>query len=321
MAEAVGKEISELEQKIKIFDNIEKELLEIKSFLEISTKDEKLAGEVEKKIEFLAEKIEKESFEIFLSEPYDKEDAILQIFAGAGGRDAQDWATMLQRMYERYFERKGFSYKILEQSFGEPGGPDSRIGIKSVTIEISSPFAFGFLKREAGVHRLVRISPFSSQNLRHTSFAQVQVFPKLKDLKEFEIEIKPEEIDIQTFRASGPGGQYVQKRETAVRIIHVPTKIQASCQSERSQAQNRKKAIQVLYGKLYQLKQQEFQKKEKEFKGKIQASWGNQIRSYVLHPYRLVKDLRTGVESLDTEGVLDGDLDKFIQAEIKIFRR
>lgn len=274
--------------------------------------------EVKERVEILEKKVREDSLKIFLSGPYDKGAAILQIFAGAGGRDAQDWAAMLQRMYERYCERKSFRVKILARSFGEAGGPEGRIGIKSVTLEIEGKFAFGFLKREAGVHRLVRISPFSPQKLRHTSFAQVQVLPKLKTPKELPIEIRPEDLKIETFRASGPGGQYVQKRETAVRISHLPTKIQAVCQSERSQASNKKKAMEVLLGKLYQLKQAEFQKKLKKLKLKIQPTWGNQIRSYVLHPYKLVKDLRTGVEDPDVEAVLDGNLDRFIEKEIKL---
>ena len=255
---------------------------------------------------------------IFLSGPYDRGGAILQIFSGAGGRDAQDWATMLQRMYERYCERKGFRVKILEQSFGEAGGPEGRIGIKSVTLEIRGKFAFGFLKKEAGVHRLVRISPFSPQNLRHTSFAQVVVLPKLESLEEIQMKIEEKDLKIETFRSSGPGGQYMQKTETAVRITHLPTKITVKCQSERSQAQNKRKAMEILYGRIYQLEKEKQTRDLKEIKGKIEPAWGKQIRSYVLHPYKLVKDLRTGVETSDVEGVLDGDLDRFIKAEVKL---
>lgn len=295
-----------------------KELKEIEEFSKISKEDKRISQEVKEQIEILEKKIKQTSLKTFLSGPYDKGDTVLQIFAGAGGRDAQDWATMLQRMYERYCERKGFKVRTLEQSFGEAGGPEGRIGTKSVTLEISGPFTFGLLKKEAGVHRLVRISPFSPQKLRHTSFAQVQVLPKLKISKDLQIEIKPEDLRIETFRASGPGGQYVQKRETAVRISHLPTKITAVCQSERSQALNKKKAMEILYGRLYQLKQRELQKETKKLKGKVAPSWGNQIRSYVSHPYKLVKDLRTGVETSDVEGVLDGNLDEFIETEIKL---
>lgn len=314
----IGKQISELEQEIAIFNSLEKELKELESFLKLSEKDEELEKGIEEQILKLEEKVKKESLKIFLSGKHDKDDAILQIFAGAGGRDAQDWATMLQRMYERYCERKGFKVKILEQSFGEAGGPEGRIGIKSVTMEISGPYTFGFLKKEAGVHRLVRISPFSPQKLRHTSFVQAIVLPKLESAKDLEIEIKPSDLKIETFRSSGPGGQYMQKTESAVRITHLPTGLQASCQSERSQAANKKKAMEVLRGRLYQLGQKEFQKEIKEFKGKVDAAWGNQIRSYVLHPYKLVKDLRTDIETSDVEGVLDGELEEFIEAELKI---
>jgi peptide chain release factor 2 len=266
----------------------------------------------------LEKRVRKESLKIFLSKKYDRGDVILQILAGAGGRDAQDWVTMLLRMYERYCLAKGFEARILEQSFGEAGGPEGRIGIKNVTLEIIGSYAFGFLKKEAGVHRLVRISPFSPQKLRHTSFAQVQVLPNLKTPDELDIEIKPEDLKIETFRASGPGGQYMQKTESAVRITHLSSGLQASCQSERSQVQNKKKAMEILRGKLYQLKQQKFQKKVKKLKDKVDPSWGRQIGSYVLHPYKLVKDLRTGAESSNVEAVLDGEIDEFIEKEIKL---
>lgn len=317
-ASNIKKELSQLKEEIEALEKIKKELGEIEEFIIITEKDEKMAEEIQGKIEALEQKIEKESLKIFLSEPYDNGDAILQIFAGAGGRDACDWATMLQRMYQRYAERKGFEVKVLHQSFGEAGGPEGRIGIKSATLDISGIYAFGFLKKEAGVHRLVRISPFSPQSLRHTSFAQVQVLPKLKTPEELDIEIKPEDLKVETFRSSGPGGQYVQKTESAVRITHLTTGIHVSCQSERSQAQNKKKAMEVLRGKLYQVKQEEFQKQVKKLKDKVEPSWGHQIRSYVLHPYKLVKDLRTGVETSDVEGVLDGELDVFIEQEIKL---
>ena len=305
-ATRLSKELSELKEEVLEIEKLKSALKEIEEFPE------------GKKIEILEKKIQEEFLKIFLSGPYDKGDAILQIFAGAGGRDAQDWVAMLQRMYERYCQQKGYQIKILEQSFGEPGGPEGRIGIKSVTLEIKGKFAFGFLKKETGVHRLVRISPFSPQKLRHTSFAQVQVLPKIESEKELQIEIKPQDIKIETFRASGPGGQHLQKTESAVRITHLPTKITACCQSERSQAMNKKKAMEILYSKLYQLKQKEFQQKIGKMREKVKPSWGNQIRSYVLHPYKLVKDLRTGVETSNVEEVLDGNLDEFIEAESKM---
>jgi len=242
----------------------------------------------------------------------------MEIFSGAGGIDAQDWATMLLRMFKRYCERRAFQVKVIHQSFGEGGGPEGRIGTKSATLEIKGSYAYGFLKNESGVHRLVRQSPFSAKKLRHTSFVLVEVLPEVGKKEQEEIKIKPEDLRLDTFRSSGPGGQYVNKRESAVRITHLPTGTTISSQSERLQGLNKDKAMKVLYAKLYQLKEAERKKELKEIKGKIvSASWGNQIRSYVLHPYKLVKDLRTGVETSDVEEVLDGDLDKFIEKEIR----
>ncbi|MCK4474079.1 peptide chain release factor 2 [Candidatus Parcubacteria bacterium] len=274
----------------------------------------------EQDIEEFKKLLKQKELQVFLSGKYDKGNAILSVYAGAGGQDSQDWTTMLLRMYERYCRQKGFQVKTLEQSFGEAGGPEGRIGVKSATLEIKGKFAFGFLKKEVGVHRLVRISPFSPQKLRHTSFAMVEILPEISKAEQSEIEIKPDELKIQTFRASGPGGQYVNKRESAVRITHLPTNIVVSCQNERLQGLNRQKAMKILTTKLYQLKQEKEQKELKKIKGKelLSISWGNQIRSYVLHPYRLVKDIRTKIETSDVENVLNGNLDKFIEAEIKL---
>jgi len=252
----------------------------------------------------------------------------LSIYSGAGGQDAQDWATMLLRMYERYCQRKGFAVKVLQQSFGEAGGPEGRIGIKAITLGIKGDYVYGFLKKETGVHRLVRISPFSAKDTRHTSFALAEVLPKISRAEDAEIEIKPDDLKIDFFCSSGPGGQYVNKRETAARITHLPTGVIVSCQSERTQGDNREEAMKMLYSKLYQLQKENQKKEMQEIKtadrraspaggdDKISASWGNQIRSYVLHPYKMVKDLRTDVETSDTEGVLDGNLDEFIAAEL-----
>ncbi len=312
-----SQELVNLKEEIGEWQKLEQELKEFKELCKLN-EDEELQKEIQEKIEILEERLEKEEIKTFLSGKYDKNNAILQIFAGAGGIDAQDWATMLLRMYERYCPKKGLQTKILHQSFGEGGGPEGRIGTKSATLEIRGPYAYGFLKKETGVHRLVRISPFSAQKLRHTSFVLVEVLPEIKKTDQREIEVKPDDLKIETFRASGPGGQYVNRRESAVRITHLPTGIVVSSQSERLQGQNKEKAMEILYSKLYQLKEAEHKKKLKEIKGGIiSASWGNQIRSYVLHPYKLVKDLRTNIESSNIDKILDGNLDEFIEAEIK----
>jgi len=254
---------------------------------------------------------------VFFPGKYDQRNAILSVYAGAGGQDAQDWTTILLRMYERYSAFKGFKTKILHQSFGEAGGPEGRIGTKQAVLEVRGKYAYGFLKKETGVHRLVRISPFSTQKLRHTSFALVEVLPEIK-FEESEMKVRPEDLKIDFYRASGPGGQYVNKRETSVRITHLPSGLTASCQSERLQGENRKRAEEVLLSKLYQMKEEEQKKEISQIKDKkVSIEWGNQIRSYVLHPYKLVKDLRTNLETSKVEEVLDGKLDEFIEAEIK----
>ncbi len=279
--------------------------------------DEDMVSEIQEKLKELKLKIDKEETKAFLSEKYDKGSAILEIYSGAGGVDAQDWATMLLRMFKRYCESKDFQVKVIDQSFGEGGGPEGRIGTKSAVLEIKGRYAYGLLRKEAGVHRLVRQSPFSAKKLRHTSFALIEVLPEIGK-EDIEIDIKDEDLKIDKFRSSGPGGQNVNKRETAVRITHIPTNISVSSQSERLQGLNRDKAMKILYSKLYHLKEQEQAKELKEIKGGITSvSWGNQIRSYVLHPYKMVKDLRTGIESSNVEDVLDGGLDQFIQEEIK----
>jgi peptide chain release factor 2 len=299
----VTQNLSQFQEELAGFDELKKELTQLK----------------EEDIEKFKEKVRQEELKVFLSGKYDKGPAILSIYAGAGGQDAQDWATMLLRMYERYCLLKGFQTKILHQSFGEAGGPEGRIGTKSATLEIKGRYAFGLLKKESGVHRLVRLSPFSAKSLRHTSFALVEVLPEISQGEEPEIKIKPEDLKIDTYRASGPGGQYVNKRETAVRVTHLPTGVTVSCQSERLQGTNKDKAMDVLISKLYQLEEEKKKKELKKIKGDTtSASWGNQIRSYVLHPYKMVKDLRTGVETSKVEEVLGGNLQEFIEAEIKI---
>jgi len=314
-----NKQISELQEEIRVFQEIEQEIKEIEDFISILKQDdEELAQEIRIRIGLVKRKVKELSLKTYFSGKYDKNDAVLELFAGAGGRDAQDWAAMLQRMYERYCQQKGLGIRALDCSFGEAGGPEGRIGIKNTTIEIKGANAFGLLKNEAGVHRLVRISPFSPQKLRHTSFVQVTILPKIKNLSDVEVNLEDKDLKIETFKSSGPGGQHMQKTESAVRITHLPTKITATCQSERLQAQNKKKAMEILYAKLYRLEQQRQEKRSKSFKGVIDPAWGKQIRSYVLHPYKMVKDLRTNVETSDVEAVLDGGLDRFIEAEVKL---
>jgi peptide chain release factor 2 len=297
---------------VTVFD-LKKELEDLKEL----SKEKGLEEEIEKNLVLLENKIKEKEFTSFLSGKYDKGNAILTIQAGAGGQDAQDWASMLLRMYQRYCAKKGYKFVILHQSFGEGVGPKGRLGTKSATVEIKGSYAYGFLKNETGVHRLVRLSPFSAKNLRHTSFALVEVLPEIK--QDSEIKILPSEIKVDTFRSSGHGGQYVNKRESAVRVTHLPTGVTVVCQSERLQGLNREKALKVLYSKLYQMKEMERQNEIIQIRGKkVSPSWGNQIRSYVLYPYKLVKDLRTKVETSNVDEVLDGDLNKFIEAEIKL---
>ena len=305
-ASKVQQKISELKEEVGNLEVIKRDLEDLKVL-----QDEGLRVELEKKID-------KQEFKIFLSGKYDKGNAILEIFSGAGGQDSQDWATILLRMYEKYCVKKGFKAVVLHQQFGEGGGPEGRVGTKSVTVEINGNYAYGFLKKESGVHRLVRISPFNAQKLRQTSFALVNVLPELKN-DDAEIDIKPDDLKVDTYKASGPGGQYVNKTESAIRITHIPTGLVVASQTERLQGKNKENAMKILRAKLYQLKDDAHAKKLKEIKGdSISASWGNQIRSYVLHPYKMVKDLRTQYETSDTEGVLDGELDDFIEAELKL---
>jgi peptide chain release factor 2 len=313
VATRTSQKVAELKEEIERLHGLQKELVDLEELQKMAP-DHDFSEDLKK----IQGDIDKEEFRLFLGGKYDKKNALLEIFSGAGGQDAQDWVAMLLRMYEKYCAKKGFRMAVLHQSFGDGGGPDGRIGVKSVTLEIKGKYAYGLLRREAGVHRLVRISPFSSQKLRHTSFALVDVLPEI-DEDESQVEIKPNELRIDTFKSSGPGGQYVNKTESAVRITHLPTGLVVASQSERLQGKNKDNAMKILLAKLHQLKKDEHQKKLKEIKGEaISVSWGNQIRSYVLHPYKMVKDLRTQYETSQAEEVLDGELDQFINEEIKL---
>jgi len=274
--------------------------------------DQEVAREVAAKLKDLAREVEQKELEVFLNGPYDQEAAILSLHAGAGGTEAQDWVQILLRMYTRWAEGKGYKVDVVDIL------PGDEAGIKSVTLVVSGKWAYGYLRAEKGVHRLVRISPFDASGRRHTSFASVDILPQVED-GNMEIEINPEDIKIDTFRASGAGGQHVNKTESAVRITHLPTGIIVNCQGERSQISNRNAAMKILKAKLLDL---ELKKKEEELialRGEqAEIAWGSQIRSYVFQPYSLIKDHRTGMEAGNVNAVMDGEIDIFIFAYLKV---
>lgn len=303
------KEIGELNELIKKNDLIEAGLKE----LELKYSDDCL-NRVKKQLRQL-------EIENLFTGKYDKGSAIVSISAGAGGQDAEDWAGMLYEMYVKFCEKRCWKIKIIHENFGDFQSKTGKRLIKDITLEISAKgekgdYAYGYLKKESGVHRLVRISPFSPEKKRHTSFALVEVLPELSEIKEDEFKIPEEDLKIEFFRSSGPGGQNVNKVETAVRIIHAPTGLYASSQIERSQSQNREKAMNLLKAKLLKLMEESRTKELSQLQTKIKPEWGNQIRSYVLHPYKMVKDHRTGVETSRAEEVLEGDLDLFMESDI-----
>ncbi len=272
--------------------------------------DESLRSDLEQEVEALETEISKLEFNVMLSGKYDHGDALLAIHAGAGGTDSQDWAEMLQRMYLRWCELRGFETEILDTTLGEEAG------VKSVTIAVNGKYAFGYLHAEKGVHRLVRLSPFDAAHRRHTSFALVEVLPQVED--DDEIEINPSDLRIDTYRSAGAGGQNVQKNDTAIRITHLPSGLVVTCQNERSQTQNRENAMRVLRARLLEIKQGEQQEALAEMRGEYtKAEWGSQIRSYVLHPYQMVKDHRTNYEVGNAQSVLNGALDELIEAYLR----
>jgi peptide chain release factor 2 len=282
------------------------ELLDVTT-LAIEENDQSLREEIQHDTEKISSRLNELETRLTLSDEYDNRAAILTIHAGAGGTESQDWAEMLLRMYIRWAERHKYKAEILDVSAGDEAG------IKNVTLEIRGDYAYGYLKSEHGVHRLVRLSPFDADHARHTSFVLIEVLPEAEE--EIDIKISPADLKIDTFRSSGPGGQHMQKTSSAVRITHLPTGLVVSCQSQRSQRQNKESALKVLYARLLQLERNKREAEKVKLKGeRIEAGWGNQIRSYVLHPYKMVKDHRTNYETNDTNAVLDGELDEFINA-------
>ncbi|MFA5821010.1 MAG: peptide chain release factor 2 [Candidatus Gracilibacteria bacterium] len=314
-AAETSQKASGLTKLIETWEKMQNECEELKSLLpEIHPeKDEGGAAEFTQMVEKLAESWRRLEISTFFSGKYDTNSAIVSIHAGTGGTDAQDFAEMLLRMYMRYAERMEFATELMDKSVGEEAG------IKSVTFAVKGQFAYGYLKGEAGVHRLVRLSPFNSKNTRETSFVLVEILPEISFSEE--IKIDADDLRIDVFRAGGKGGQAVNKTDSAVRITHLPTNIVVQCQNERSQLQNKQQAMRILHSKLIDVMEKEHAKELKDLKGKkIDMSWGNQIRSYVLHPYKMVKDHRSGYEESNPEAVLDGKLDGFIEAELKKVR-
>ena len=311
-ARSVMRRLAGQKRTVEQWRSLEKQTADIAELIKLAAEeaDSSFSEEISTDIGNLTELLDKLELELAFSGEYDSRNAILQIHAGAGGTESQDWAEMLLRMYLRWSERRGYKAEILDESRGE------EVGIKNVTVGISGEYAFGYLKSEHGVHRLVRLSPFDSDHARHTSFVLVEVMPEAEE--NVDVKIAAEDLKIDTFRSSGAGGQNVQKVSSAVRITHLPTGIVVTCQTERSQLQNKAIAIKILYSRILEMELEKQAEERAKLKGKrIEAGWGNQIRSYVLHPYKMVKDHRTDHETSNTEAVLNGELDGFITAFLR----
>ncbi len=306
----MSRELDRLRKTVVTWDYLQGQVQEVLELSDLMEEDPSSLEELEQDLNIAKDALANEEFLLTLSGHYDSGDGIVSIHAGAGGTEAQDWAEMLLRMYLRWSERKGFKAEIIDRTEGETAG------VKSVSIEIGGDYAYGYLRSEAGTHRLVRISPFDSGNRRHTSFAKVEVVPSLDT--DIDIKIKTTDLQIDTFRSSGAGGQHMQKNDTACRITHKPSGLVVSCQNERSLTQNKEYALKVLRGKLHAIEQEKIETERARLRGEnVQADFGAQIRNYVLHPYQLVKDLRTQVETGRTADVLDGDLDFFMEEWLK----
>jgi peptide chain release factor 2 len=304
------RELAEKSRVVQRWRELESKLADLSELSDISGEDDMLRADVEKEVDELATYLDELEFELSFSSEYDARNAILAIHAGAGGTESQDWAEMLMRMYLRWAERRGYQTEVLDTS------PGDEAGVKSAIIAVNGKYAAGYLKSEHGVHRLVRLSPFDSDHARHTSFALVEVMPEAES--DIDLQIAPDDIKVETFRSSGPGGQHMQKTSSAVRITHLPTGTVASCQSERSQHMNKDIAMKILRSRLLEMELEKREEERAKLKGRrIEAGWGNQIRSYVLHPYKMVKDHRTDFETSNPEAVLDGELDGFITAYLR----
>jgi peptide chain release factor 2 len=310
-AQSILSEIDSITKEIETSGNLLKECQELEEIFKLASEEEK--EDLQEDLEKLGKNVEEFTKYKFLSGKFDNSNAILSIHAGQGGTEAQDWAEMLLRMYTRYCERQNWQVEILHKVTG------TEAGISSATLEIRGMYAYGYLKKETGTHRLVRISPFNAQGLRQTSFAGVEVIPIIEQTKEEDLEIPEKDIEFRAVKSGGPGGQHVNKTSSAVLIKHIPTGITVHCSEGRDQFKNREKAMSILKSKLILLKEEEIEKKLQNLKGEHKiAGWGNQIRNYVLHPYKLVKDLRTNVESTNPEDVLDGNLNTFLEAQLRI---